>query len=335
MKFVRTVKTNKKMSGIIKGTFLVFLVFITAGVVHSQDFKASARLDTNRLLIGDQTNLSMSFMFPVKTQVHWPAIKDTILGYLQVLNRSKIDTAISQDKKWMTLHQNIRITSFDSGMYTIPPIRFYFRELPDTTLHFSQTESLILNVHTIKVDTTQAIKPIKGPMKVPLTFRELLPWILLAILLAFIVWFVIYFLKKRKKSEPVFQLKPRIILQPYEIALAELEKLRVKKLWQNGKIKEYHTEVTEIVRRYVEERFLIMALESTTGEILDDLSGRADLPAKLLEKLLQILTLADLVKFAKSQPLPDENEQSLQLAIDFVNSTIAKNVAQVADIKEE
>jgi len=184
----------------------------------------------------------------------------------------------------LTLHQTVRITSFDSGMYTIPPIRFYFRELPDTTLHFSQTESLILNVHTVKVDTTQAIKPIKGPMKIPITFRELLPWIVLVILLALIVWFVIYYLKKRKKAEPIFQLKPRIILQPYEIALAELEKLRAKKLWQSGKIKEYHTEVTEIIRRYVEDRFRIMALESTTGEIIVDLSGRPELPAKLLEK---------------------------------------------------
>ena len=323
------------MLGNIKGIFIVILALITVGIVHGQDFQASAKLDTNRLLIGDQTNLSMSFKFPAKTQVQWPLIKDTILGYLQVLNRSKIDTTVSKDKKWVTLHQTLRITSFDSGMYTIPPIRFYFRGLPDTTLHFSQTESLILNVHTIKVDTTQAIKPIKGPMKVPITFRELLPWIILTILLALIVWFVIYYLKKRKKGEPIFQLKPRIILKPHEIALAELEKLRVKKLWQNGKVKEYHTEVTDIIRRYLEERFRIMALESTTSEILADLSGHPDIPAGSIEKLLQILTLADLVKFAKTQPLPAENEQNLQYAIDFVNSTMKKNEEQTADKKEE
>ena len=319
----------------IKGVFIVFLVLFTIGIVRSQDFQTSAKLDTNMLLIGDQTNLSMTFQFPAKTQVQWPVIKDTILGYLQILNRSKIDTTISQDKQWMTLHQVFRITSFDSGLYTIPPIRFYFRELPDTTLHFSQTESLILEVHTVPVDTTKAIKPIKDPMKVPITFRELLPWILLALLVILIVWFVTFYLKKRKKAEPIFQLKPKIILQPYEIALIELEKIRVKKLWQNGKVKEYHTEVTEILRRYVEERFLVMALESTTGEILDGLSGRPDLPAKLAEKLLQILTLADLVKFAKAQPLPAENEQSMQHAIDFVNSTIAKEEEQIADKKEE
>ncbi len=323
------------MFGNIKGVLIVFLVLITIGIVRSQDFQAGAKLDTNKLLIGDQTNLSMSFLFSAKTQVQWPVIKDTILGYLQVLNRSKIDTTFSKDKKWITLHQTLRITSFDSGLYTIPPIRFYFRELPDTTLHFSQTESLVLSVHTIKVDTSQAIKPIKGPMKVPITFRELLPWIILVILLSLIVWFVIYYIKKRKKAEPIFQLKPRIVLQPYEIALAELEKLRVKKLWQNGKVKEYHTEVTEIIRQYVEERFRIMALESTTGEIVDGLSGHPDLPVRLIDKLKQILTLADLVKFAKAQPLPAENEDSLQYAIDFVNSTIAKSEEQIVDKKEE
>jgi hypothetical protein len=325
---------NKKLYGIIKGVFIVFLVFITIMVVHSQDFQANARLDTTSLLIGDQTNLSMNFKFPAKTQVQWPLIKDTILGYIQVLYRSKIDTTISKDNKWMTLHQTLKITSFDSGLYTIPPIRFYFRELPDTTLHFSQSEPLILSVHTIPVDTTKLIKPIKGPMKVPLTFREILPWIILAIILAIIIWFVIYYLKKRKKAEPIFQLKPKVILPPHEIALAELEKLRAKKLWQSGKIKEYHTEVTEIIRRYVEDRFSVPALESTSGEILDALSENTDISSKLLDKLFPILTLADLVKFAKAQPLPAENDQSLQYAIDFVKSTIAKSEEKTDDKSE-
>jgi hypothetical protein len=323
------------MFGNLRGIFIVFLVVATIGVVHSQDFQANAKLDTNRLLIGDQTNLSMSFKFPAKAQILWPPIKDTILGYLQVLNRSKLDTTISKDKKWMTLHQTLRITSFDSGMYTIPPIRFYFRELPDTTVHFSQTESLILEVHTLPVDTTKSIKPIKEPMKVPITFRELLPWLLLAILVLLIVWFIFYFLRKRKKAEPIFQLKPRVILQPYEIALAELEKLRVKKLWQNGKVKEYHTEVTEIIRRYLEGRFRIMALESTTDEIINDLSGHPELSARSRDRLFAMLTMADLVKFAKAQPLPAENEMSLEQAIDFVNSTMAKKEEPDADIKGE
>lgn len=322
------------MLGKIKVVILVLFVSIATEFVQGQDFQASAKLDTSNFLIGDQTNLSLNFKYSNRSKIQWPVVKDTILGYIQVLSRSKIDTTVSKDKKWITLHQTLRITSFDSGMYTIPPFRFYFRELPDTTLHFSQTESLILTVHSVKVDTTKAIKPIKGPMSVPITFRELLPWIILAVALAVIAWLVVYYLRKRKKAEPLFQMKPKIRLQPYEIALAELEKVRLKKLWQSGKVKDYHTEVTDIVRRYVEDQFHVMALESTTNEILEGLKRNAAFPAKVMEELLQILTLADLVKFAKAQPLPDENEQSLKFAFDFVNSTIEKHEEPVTGKNE-
>jgi hypothetical protein len=327
--------SNRRIKRPVGVSLLFFLVFIAFGFSYGQDFQANAKLDTNRMLIGDQTNLQLNFKFPFKSQVQWPVIKDTILGYIQVLNRSAIDSTVSKDKKWLTLHQSLRITSFDSGMYTIPPIRFYFRGLPDTTLHYCQTEPLILDIHTVRVDTSQAIKPIKGPMKVPITFRELLPWLLLAVVAGLIIWFVFYYLKKRKKAEPLFQIKPRIVLQPHELALTELEKLRTKKLWQDGKVKEYHTEVTEIIRRYIEGRYAVMALESTTDEILHDLSGNSDLPARLKEQLLQMLTLADLVKFAKAQPLPDENEQSLQRAIDFVNATIPRIESHTPEQKAE
>ena len=110
---------------------------------------------------------------------------------------------------------------------------------------------LLLAVHTVKVDTTQAIKPIKGPLNVPITFKEVLPFILATLIVIGMIISLVWYLKKRKKQEPVFRLKPRVVLQPHEKALQELEKLRVKKLWQEGKIKEYHSELTEILRKYI------------------------------------------------------------------------------------
>jgi hypothetical protein len=327
-------KINGSMSGNCKGTFIGLWLMFASVVAFGQDFTATAKLDANTMLIGDQTNLSLSFQFPAQAQVQWPVIKDTILGYLPVLFRSKIDTTFSTDKKWVTLHQTLRITSFDSGLYTIPPVKFYFRQTPDTTLHYSQSEPLALYVHTVKVDTTQAIKPIKGIMKIPITFREILPWILLGVGVALLVWFVIYYLRKRKKAEPIFQLKPKVVIPAYRLALDELEKLKQKKLWQSGKIKEYHTEVTEIIRRYIEGQFDVMALESTTDEIIDGLKGRQGLPAGMMSRLNRLLSLADLVKFAKANPLPAENEQTLQDAFDFVNATIVRPEEQPAEIKE-
>jgi len=302
--------------------FICFLFLLLAGTSFSQEYKASAKLDTAAMLIGDQVKMHLSFSVPAKTEVRWPELPDTILGKIQVLNRSKIDTVYSADKKSLTLKQQLILTTFDSGFYTIPAIRFSYQKTGDTATLTELTDMLLLNVNSVKVDTTKAIKPIKGPMRIPISFREMLPWILGALLLILLVVFGIYYWKKRQKAEPVFTLRPRVILPPHEIALAELEKLRIQKLWQSGRSKEYHTLLTDILRKYIEDRFKRNAMESTTSEIIEDLHGLPEISKELLEKLRQLLVLADLVKFAKAQPLPAEHESCLDDGVVFVKQTI-------------
>jgi len=193
--------------------------------------------------------------------------------------------------------------------------------LPDTSGVVATTTMMLLAVHTVKVDTTQAIKPIIGPLKVPISFREMLPWILAAVVVVLLVIGGIWYYNKRRKREPVFRLKPKVVLLPHETALQEIEKLRVKKLWQAGKIKEYHSELTEIIRKYIEDRFQVPALEQTSAEILESLLNNAGCPHAALDKLSNLLILADMVKFAKAEPLPLENENSLNDGIQFVHET--------------
>jgi len=291
--------------------------------VYGQGIQATAKLEPHNMLIGDQVNLSLSFSFPAGTQVVWPSIKDTILGNIQVISRAKIDSSESADKKSLLLTHKLRLTCFDSGFYTIPPIRFYYRHLPDTTIRFAQTEIQILTVHTMAVDTTQAIKPIKGIVKISFSILEFLPWILAGLLFLAIAGFLVYYLIRRRKGEPIFLLRPSVKYQPHEWALMELEKLRMKKLWQAGKMKEYHTELTDILRKYIEDRFHLMAMESTTGEIIEDLADKTGIPKECRNILLKVLSMADLVKFAKYLPLPEDHEQSMENAVDFINRTYA------------
>ena len=138
-----------------------------------------------------------------------------------------------------------------------------------------------------------------------------------------IAGFLIWYYLKRKKGEPIFVLRPGVRYQPHEWALMELEKLRAKKLWQAGKIKDYHTELTDILRKYFEDRFHIMAMESTSSEILDDLEAKTLIPKENRDVLSRILVMADLVKFAKYLPLPEEHDQSMEYAIDFINKTFS------------
>jgi hypothetical protein len=281
-----------------KITYCLFILFYSIGCSgFAQSITASAKLDTNAMLIGDQVKLNLSFSYPSNTMVSWPKIGDTILQTIQVIRRSKIDSSLSVDKKTLTLHQNFLITCFDSGFYTIPPIRFFYRELPDTNIRFVQTETLLLSVHTLAVDTTKVIKPIKGPLS------------------------ILFYFKKRKKAEPVFKIRSEIKLLPHELALSELEKLRIKKLWQGGRTKEYHSELTDILRNYLENRFSIMALEMTSQDIIDSIRAQNTMHNESIGKLNHILAVADLVKFAKMQPLPAENEWSMENAVAFVHET--------------
>jgi hypothetical protein len=310
---------------------LIILLFGIVSSTYPQSFSAKAKLDTNAMLIGDQVKLELRFSFPEKTLIRWPLIGDTIINGIQVTDRSKIDTSFSQDKKTVTISQVLRITSFDSGFYMIPPLRFYYRLPPDTAIKFAQTETLLLKVHTLAVDTTKAIKPIKGPIKVPLTFREILPYLLIGILIILIILGLIYYFKKRKKAEPIFQIRLKADLPPHEIALSELEKLRIRKLWQEGRIKEYHSDLTDIIRNYIERRYGIMAMEMTSLEILGAIKTTDHLPGEIMDKLNYILTLADLVKFAKMQPLPTENDMSMDNAVRFVRETAVKKDQSVSD----
>ncbi len=298
---------------------IIFLALLTGS--YCQDVSVTAKLDTNAMLIGDHVGLTLKFTGPPKSQVLWPFMPDTILKSITVIGRGKIDTVYAADKKSVTYSQQLNLTCYDSGFYTVPSIPFRYRIMPDTTVTVAQSSMMLLAVHTVKVDTTQAIKPIIGPLKVPITFREMLPWILAALAIILLIAAVIWYLNKRRKREPVFTLKPKVVLLPHETALQDIEKLRLKKLWQAGRIKEYHSELTEILRRYIEDRFQVPALEQTSGEITMSLMNNPGCPRPALDKLGNLLIMADMAKFAKVQPLAMENEKSLNDGIEFVNET--------------
>jgi hypothetical protein len=304
-------------------SILIVLLF-QFSVGKGQEVAVSAKLDTNAMLIGDHVGLTLKYSGPATSQVLWPFLPDTILGSITVIGRGKIDTVFAADKKSVTYSQQFNITSYDSGFYTIPSISFRYRVLPDTTTSLSGTNMTLIAVHTVKVDTTLAIKPIIGPIKVPLSFREMLPWILAVLALILLIAGVIWYVKKRRKQEPVFRLKPVVVLSPHEKAIQEFEKLRTKKLWQSGREKEYHSELTEILRTYIEDRFKVPALEQTSSEIAGSLKNVAGCSKDDLDKLGRILTLADMVKFAKAQPMALDNENSLNDGIIFVHQTTEK-----------
>jgi hypothetical protein len=265
--------------------------------------------------------LQLELKVPSGTFVHWPNFKDTIPVSLDMVEAYKIDTAYSSDKKETILSQKLRVTSFDTGMHVVGAIPFYQRtNKGDTMGLLAVTQEFLYSVMTVPVDTTKAIKDIKGTMGIPWTFRELLPYIGLGLLLVAVIAGIIYYIRRRRKNKPFIVLPAKPGIPPHVVALEDLEKLRKAQLWQNGRVKEYYTALTDILRTYMEQRFQFNALEMTTYEILEHLRGDV-LASANSEALRDVLELADLVKFAKENPLPDRHDYCLNQGIEFVSKT--------------
>ncbi|MCK4569402.1 MAG: hypothetical protein KAT76_03875 [Bacteroidales bacterium] len=317
----------------IKGIFYILsFVALFAGNIRAQDVSASARFDTTDILIGDQIKLNISFTMPLDYRVIWPFYQDTLTRNIEIISMTAVDTMINESENLVDMVQSITITAFDSGYYYIPPLKFHYQPIDDTAFSEATTIPLYLRVHTMEVDTSQAIRAIKPPLGAPLTFREILPWLLIALAVAAIAFIVIYIIRRRKKNQPLFRIRPKLILPPHVVAMNGLESLKGKKLWQAGKVKDYYTELTDIVRVYIEDRFGVQAVEMCTDEILDGMKS-TDTDRKSIDNLTRTLILADLVKFAKEKPLPLDNDNCMINTIDFVKET--RSEREIEEILEK
>jgi hypothetical protein len=193
----------------------------------------------------------------------------------------------------------------------------------------------MLEVMRVKIappDTTAKIFDIIKPYKAPLTIGEILPWILITTLIGVITWLVIRLLRKLKKSET--GIGTYIPQEPaHVIAFRELERLKNDQLWQKGETKKYYTMLTEILRQYLENRFRVFSLELTTAETLEALIKTGFKKNGSYNDLKTVLTGADLVKFAKYNPLPAENDAHFQNSWNFVMATKENEI--VIDSTEE
>lgn len=310
-------------------TSLLGLLLFSFASFSSAQINVNAKLDTNILLIGDQVRFTLEVQHPININVRFPVLPDTI-SKLEILSRSKIDSVKSAQPPALIEKQTFILTGFDSGYFVIPPVQFTYSQNNDTSPLFAETEPILVTVNTLSVDTMQSIKDIKAPLDVPFSLKEAIPYILGGLVVAVLIAALIYYFKNRKKPVP---LSKKIPTRPaHEIAIEELEKLESEKLWQQGHVKTYHSRLSDIVRTYIEHRFGINAMEQTTDEIMDNFLADM-IAAELKSKLKNTLELADLAKFAKVQPLPDENQRSLDFAFFFVRETQFENM--IAETKSE
>ena len=298
----------------------LLLLILLATTANAQRIKATASIDSTHILLGDQVKLFLEIDHPKSVDVIFPNVPDTLVQYIEVLSRSEVDTFELDDETYQKQIQSFLITSFDSGSYRIPPLWFKI-DLNDR-LDSIPTNGLTLNVYSMEIDTTRGPTDIKYPYDAPVTLKEVIPYILGAILILAILFFIFYAIRRRKNNQPIFVLPKKPKEPAHIIALRELDRIKKEKIWQQGKTKQYYSEVTETLRKYIEDRFEIPAMEQTSDETIESFRKQKGLlKDKTFANLSQMLKLADLVKFAKYQTTPDDDNMTLVNAYFFINDT--------------
>ncbi|MEO8591633.1 MAG: hypothetical protein ABI432_19785 [Flavobacteriales bacterium] len=302
---------------------LFHIAALLPGALFAQtwDEGVSAALDTTALRIGEQVTLTLSVQYRgggATPSIAWPVIGDTLNQHIEVVKDSGVDTLLVREvENGFIQRRALHLTSFDTGYWAIPAFRFH--------MNGAQLESkpMLLHVQGVQLDSTLAARDIKGIHELPFSFtywlREHATWVVggaaVVALAALILWLVL-----RKRKEGPAAEAPPIYVPVHQRTIDALNALEKQRLWQNGEHKAYHSRITDLLRAYIEERYRVPAMESTTDELLQELRVSA-LSLDQRGQLGNMLRLADMVKFAKALPSPIENEQMMTGALRFVQET--------------
>lgn len=299
-------------------------------LLAQQAVDVTAKADTNSIRIGEQIKLQLTatltpaqFKDP-NFKIIFPVLPDS-LDHFEVVTRTSLDTVSSQEVH--TLHQTFTLTSFDSGHWQIPPMRFEVITGANAAADSAVTLPIGVDVNTVAVDTTKAFKPIKTVQTVPWSIWDYWLYIAIGAGIVLIIGGLIWYFRSRPAKAPVVN-TPTI--SPYELATRQLKALKEEKLWQQGDVKQYYTRLTDILRTYFEHQFNIAALEQTSEELLQNIKPVTKLNQQR-DKLRSLLAIADLAKFAKLQPTADEHEDCMVKAEEILEWTRPKAGAAEED----
>ncbi len=296
-------------------SLVAVLIFAFASAGFSQVLTARASTDRTEYQVGDYIHYWIQVVYDKGTTVHPPLIADSLRSVSLIITEKPVTSA--KGKTVVTTY-NYMISGYDSAGVTVPSIPVFYQLPGEKTLQSVSTNPVSFTVRTLKVNLQGNIKDVKSPLTIPLNWLWIMLWVVLALLLIG----VLFYLYRKRKRRPV-RLQPVAAapaLPPDVIALNSLRELEKKQLWQNGQIKEYHSAITEIIRRYFEGRFAMPAMELPTSEALELLRQRHG-SEQVIETTSDFLSNADMVKFAKYTPLGSVNEEMMRQAYEIVNKS--------------
>ena len=293
---------------------ILLILFIWLGTSLAQEVHVFATTDTTEYIVGDYIDYSLELKYPKGINVVIPMVKDSIDNLVFIKNGK---TVHEENGNEVYEQRHFIFSKYDSSDVTIPS--FYIPYTFDGGKpQFAFVNSVDIVVRTIEVDSKAEIQDIKAPKRIPLNWVLIIAIVLLILALVIGGFFGYKYYKKKHGTEEIS--KPKIIIPPHKVALKRLHELEEKKLWQQGAVKEYHSELTGIIRDYFEERFGFNSLEMTTKETVENLKD-SGVSTEVIVTTEKFLDNADMVKFAKFEPMPTVNEAMLQEAYDIIDST--------------
>lgn len=299
--------------------FLITLLVALTGRAVAQSVVVDATIDSLQILIGEQAKIKLQVSLDANKRAIFPVYTDTLIRGVEIIDVAKPDTQLLNDGRRSVITQEYTVTSFDSALYYLPPMKVIVDNKPYLS------KALALKVYSVPVDTLhpdQFFGP-KTVMQAPFAWEDWYVAIACVLLFVPLLLLLIYLVKRIRDNKPIIRkVKVEAKLPPHQLAIQEIERIKTEKVWQKGQSKEYYTELTDAIRTYIKDRFGFNALEMTSSEIIDKLMEMKDKEA--IKDLRELFLTADLVKFAKHNPMMNENDANLINAIDFINETKEK-----------
>ncbi len=349
-------------------SILLLLAFTSSVTLYAQE-RIGISLDRNQVLIGDPIQLKVEIQLPPdalitqldlnfdEASLDASNLNAAVPGAAPEEEPNGPDLEIQNMGRWLGLSDTtnvvptsilrwdtlragnttilvniLQIIPWDAGLINLASMELNFEYLGEARLLRSNVLELRVASpeapsSTVAVDSI-GIAPIKKIIEEPLNWRDFLPWALGGLGVVLLVLLILYFVRRPKPSGPPPPKTRRVAV--HEFSLDKLDTLKKEQLWQQGQVKEYQSKLTFIVREYLENRYNIQALESTTSEIVTQLRSQG-FSADQQSQLQEMFQLADMVKFAKAEPEATMHSKLMETAEQFIRQTKPAELTEESD----
>ncbi len=301
-------------------TFLVIgLLFGLVGncLSFQGEISIDSKVDKSTITIGDLIKYTVTVTRSPEINLDVPELAAN-LGAFEIRDYSV--HAPAEEYGTVLDRVDYTISTFDVGDFEIPPLVYHYSFPGDSTLHELATQKIKIHVKSLEPSEAGDIRDIKQPVPIERDYRKLIIWTSVAVAFLVLLAISLYIWRRQRAGKGILPIKVEPPRPADQVAWEELRILQESTLLQEGRIKEYYVCVSEIIRRYIEGRYFVVALEMTSYELTNDLLA-ADVEPENVERIRRFLEVCDLVKFAKFQPGDEQHQSVMTSAFEIVERT--------------